>query len=139
MAPRFGDEAVGADRPILEARDAHGLAGLGARAGERPVVLDDVIDDDEVVHEDLDVREGRDERLRDAFDGCGRAAVDGDRSARGVMGGDASRVATAPRLGVVPCEPFDLLPVVGHLRATLNHVTGVRTATIAEPMRTLET
>ena len=41
VTPRLGDEPVGADRPLLEAGDAHPLARLGARAGERPVVLDE--------------------------------------------------------------------------------------------------
>src|SRR5207244_2796141 len=120
VAPRLGDETVGADRPLLEAGDAHGLAGLGARAGERPVVFDDVVSDDEVVHEDLDVREGCDERLGDARYRGWFAAVDGDCPARDVVGRDAPRVATAPRFGVFPCELLDLLPITEHVRATLN-------------------
>jgi hypothetical protein len=58
---RLGDQPGGGDRPLLEAENAHLLTCLGARAGERPVVLDEVVFEDEVVHEDLDVGEGGDE------------------------------------------------------------------------------
>src|SRR5437868_1492281 len=120
VAERRGDEAVRADRPLLEAGDAHRLAGLGARAGERPVILDAVVLEDELVHRDLDVRKGGNERLGDLGDRRRLAAVDRDRRAGGVVGGDASGIAAAPRLRVAACELLDLPPVVRHrLPATL--------------------
>jgi hypothetical protein len=79
---------------------------------------------DEDVHEDLDIREGGYEGLRDARYWGRFPAVDGDRPACDVVGGNASRVATASRLGVLPCELFNLLPIVGHLYATLDRAHG---------------
>ena len=46
---------------------------------------------------------------------CRFPAVDGDRSARPVVGGNLPRVATAPSLGVFPSKLLNLLPIVGHL------------------------
>jgi hypothetical protein len=46
---RLDDEPVSADRPFLEAGDAHSLARIRARAGERPVVFDRVLFEDELV------------------------------------------------------------------------------------------
>src|SRR5690348_10152124 len=83
---RLGDQSVGTDHPFLAAGDAHGLAGLGTRAGECPVVLDEVVSHDELVHEDLDIGEGGDERLRNARYRGRVAAVDGDRPAHDVVG-----------------------------------------------------
>ena len=103
------------DSPLLEARDTHAPAGLGARTGERPAVLHDlVVPEDEVVHEHLDVGKGGDERLRNLADPGWLAAVDGDRPARNVVCGDASRVAAAPRLGVAAGELLDLSAIVRH-------------------------
>src|SRR6185437_668006 len=119
VTPRRGNQAVGTDRLLLEAGDSHGLAGLGARAGECPVVLDKVLCHDEVVHEHLDIGEGGDERLRNTRDRGRFPAVDGDRPTGDVVGSNTPRVATAPRLGVSPRELLNLLPIPGHLRATL--------------------
>jgi hypothetical protein len=47
-------------------------------------VLPGVALEDEVVHEDRDVRKGSDERLRDVSYRSRLAAVDGDRPARGI-------------------------------------------------------
>ena len=78
LTARLGDQPVGTDRPLLGAGDTHRIAGLRPRAGERPVLLDEVVCHDEVVHEDLDVREGGDERFRYARNRGRFAAVDGD-------------------------------------------------------------
>src|SRR5438477_73379 len=94
---------------------AHALAGLGARPGEGPAVFDDaVLPKEETVHEDLDVREGRDECLRHVGYPGRIATVDGDHAARRVMRGDARGIAAAPRVGVRACELLDLLPIVRH-------------------------
>src|SRR3954453_494726 len=111
---RLGDQPVGGDRPLLEAGDAHLLTCLCARAGEGPVVLDEVVFEDEVVHEDLDVGKGGDERLRPRWFFPGVLSVDGNLSPRDIVGGHASGVMAAPRLGIGACRLLDLLPVFAH-------------------------
>src|SRR4029077_15256591 len=88
---------------------------LCARSTECPAVLDAaVIAEHEIVHDDFNVWEGRDERLRYLGDACRVAVVDGNRAARDVVGGHLLGIAAAPRLCVRARELLDLLPVVGH-------------------------
>ena len=61
MAKRGGDQTVVADGLLLEAFDSHGLPGTPRsriRSGERPMELDAVTVDDQIVHEYLHVRQG---------------------------------------------------------------------------------
>jgi hypothetical protein len=51
------------------------------------------------------------------------------------VGRNAPRVATAPRLGVFPCELLNLLPIVGHLCATLNRPRGQGNACVRQCSR----
>src|SRR5262249_61434216 len=97
------------------------LAGLGTRPRECPAVLDAaVLTDDEVVHEDLDVREGRHECLGDLADSCRFATIDRDRATGDVVLGDLRGIAAAPRFGVRACELLDLRRVAWHrLRTSL--------------------
>src|SRR5438067_1874128 len=103
VSQRRSDEAVVAERPLLEAFDPNplsGSAGSCVRAGERPVVLDRLVLEDEVVHEHLNVRKRIHERARDFRDLRGLAAVDRDRAARCVVAGDFGGIMVGPRHGV---------------------------------------
>src|SRR5262249_19223963 len=124
VAARLGDRSVGADRPLLETGDPHPPAGLCARAGEGPSVLDDaVVADDEFVHQDLDVRERGDEGGGHARYSGRLASVDRDRPARTVVGSDPRRITVAPGVGVPTREFLDLFSIVrNHFRATLTGV-----------------
>src|SRR4029453_585125 len=104
VALRLGDEAVVTERPLLETGDPRRLSGLAARACERPVVLDVLVCEDDVVHEHLDVRKRRNEGLRDLCFLGGLAAVDGDRAARREVAGDPRGIAAAPRFRVAARE-----------------------------------
>jgi hypothetical protein len=106
-AARLDDEAVVSDRPFLKAGDTHGLpapARSCVRARERPVVLDRLVVEDDVVHVHLYVRERVDERTRDLGDLGGISTVDRDRTARDEVVCDLRGVVATPGVGVAARE-----------------------------------
>src|SRR5207245_2386591 len=119
-------ETVVAERPLLEAGDPNpvsGAAGSRVRAGERPVELDHLVLEDDIVHEHLDVRERGDERACDLRDLRGLTAVDRDRPARNEMVRNSRGIVAAPRIGVAAREVTHTSLIVFHHRVATKSST----------------